>query len=98
MTLTAFSIHKKLVEEEGYDPTGDEYYNELDSRMRRDFPHKFGEKTNRSSGPAVAGANRGGKTSNKKSVKLTQSQVAIAKKLGITNEQYAKQLLALQNS
>ena len=45
MTLTAFSIHKKLVEEEGYDPTGDEYYNELDSRMRRDFPHKFGEKT-----------------------------------------------------
>ena len=98
MTLTAFSIHKKLVEEEGYDPTGDEYYNELDSRMRRDFPHKFGEKTNRSSGPAVAGANRSGKTSNKKSVKLTQSQVAIAKKLGITNEQYAKQLLALQNS
>lgn len=98
MTLTAFSIHKKLVEEEGYDPTGDEYYNELDSRMRRDFPHKFGEKTNRTSGPAVAGANRSGKTSNKKSVKLTQSQVAIAKKLGITNEQYAKQLLALQNS
>ena len=98
MTLTAFSIHKKLVEEEGYDPTGDEYYNELDSRMRRDFPHKFGEKTNRTSGPAVASANRGGKTSNKKSVKLTQSQVAIAKKLGITNEQYAKQLLALQNS
>ena len=98
MTLTAFSIHKKLVEEEGYDPTGDEYYNELDSRMRRDFPHKFGEKTNRSSGPAVAGANRGGKTSNKKSVKLTQSQVAIAKKLGITNEQYARQLLRLQES
>ena len=98
MTLTAFSIHKKMVEEEGYDPTSDDYYNELDNRIRRDFPHKFGEKTNRTSGPAVAGANRTSKSSNKKSVKLTQSQVAIAKKLGITNEQYAKQLLALQNS
>ena len=98
MTLTAFSIHKKLVEEEGYDPTSDDYYGELDNRIRRDFPHKFESKTNKSSGPAVAGANRGGKTSGKKSVKLSQSQVAIAKKLGITNEQYAKQLLALQNS
>ena len=98
MTLTAFSIHKKMVEEEGYDPTSDDYYNELDNRIRRDFPHKFSEKTNRTSGPAVAGANRTSKSSNKKSVKLTQSQVAIAKKLGITNEQYAKQLLALQNS
>ncbi len=98
MTLTAFSIHKKMVEEEGYDPTSDDYYNELDNRIRRDFPHKFGEKTNRTSGPAVAGANRTSISSNKKSVKLTQSQVAIAKKLGITNEQYAKQLLALQNS
>ena len=98
MTLTAFSIHKKMVEEEGYDPTSDDYYNELDNRIRRDFPHKFGEKTNRTSGPAVAGANRTSKSSNKKSVKLTQSQVAIAKKLGITNEQYAKQLLPLQNS
>jgi hypothetical protein len=98
MTLTAFSIHKKLVEEEGFDPQGDEYYQELDSRIRKDFPHKFGEKTVKSSGPAVASANRSTKPSNKKSVKLTQSQVAIARKLGISNEQYAKQLLLLQNS
>ena len=96
MTLTAFSIHKKMVEEEGYDPTSDDYYNELDNRIRRDFPHKFGEKTNRTSGPAVAGANRTSKSSNKKSVKLTQSQVAIAKKLGITNEQYARQKVRMQ--
>mgnify|MGYP001030655752 CR=1 FL=1 len=98
MTLTAFSIHKKLVEEEGFDPQSDEYYQELDDRIQKDFPHKFGGKTARSSGPAVAGANRGAQRSNKKSVKLSESQVAIARKLGITNEQYAKQLLRMQNS
>ena len=98
MTLTAFSIHKNLVENEGFDPQSDEYYHELDTRIRKDFPHKFDGKQARSSGPAVASANRSGKSSNKKSVKLSQSQVAIAKKLGISNEQYAKQLLLLQNS
>jgi len=98
MTLTAFSIHKKLVEEEGFDPQSDEYYQELDDRIQKDFPHKFNSKQARSSGPVVAGANRGAQRSSKKSVKLSESQVAIARKLGITNEQYAKQLLRMQNS
>jgi len=98
MTLTAFSIHKSLVETEGFDPQSDDYYQELDTRIRTEFPHKFGNKQTRSSGPAVAGANRATQRSNKKSVKLTESQVAIARKLGITNEQYARQLLRLQES
>ena len=98
MTLTAFSIHKSLIETEGFDPQSDEYYNELDTRIRSEFPHKFGTKKSKSSGPVVAGANRNISTSNKKSVKLTESQVAIARKLGITNEQYARQLLRLQES
>lgn len=98
MTLTAFSIHKNLVESEGFDPQSNEYYQELDTRIRNEFPHKFGAKQSRSSGPVVAGANRNTQKSNKKSVRLTESQVAIAKKLGITNEQYARQLLRLQES
>ena len=98
MTLTAFSIHKSLVESEGFDPQSDDYYQELDTRIRSEFPHKFEVKQTRSSGPVVAGANRNTQKSNKKSVKLTESQVAIARKLGITNEQYARQLLRLQES
>lgn len=98
MTLTAFSIHKSLIETEGFDPQSDEYYQELDTRIRNEFPHKFEVKQVRSSGPVVAGANRNTQRSNKKSVKLTESQVAIARKLGITNEQYARQLLRLQES
>ena len=98
MTLTAFSIHKSLVESEGFDPQSDDYYQELDTRIRTEFPHKFETKQAKSSGPVVAGANRNTQRSNKKSVKLTESQVAIARKLGITNEQYARQLLRLQES
>jgi len=98
MTLTAFSIHKSLVESEGFDPQSDDYYRELDTRIRTEFPHKFETKQAKSSGPVVAGANRNTQRSNKKSVKLTESQVAIARKLGITNEQYARQLLRLQES
>ena len=98
MTLTAFSIHKSLVESEGFDPQSDDYYRELDTRIRTEFPHKFETKQVKSSGPVVAGANRNTQRSNKKSVKLTESQVAIARKLGITNEQYARQLLRLQES
>lgn len=102
MTLTAFSIHKQLIEGEGYDPTADDYYEELDRRMRREFPQKFGEQVvpvrNGRSGPAVASASRGKTVNGQKSIKLTGSQVAIARKLGITNEQYAKQLLRMQNS
>ena len=98
MTYTAFDIHKKLVEEEGYDPKSDEYYEEVDSRIRLEFPHKFDkieENTTRRAKPAqaVASATRSGTTTGrKKTVKLSPSQVAIAKRLGVPLEDYAKQL------
>ena len=97
MTLTAFSIHKKLIEEEYFDPTSDEYYDELDKRMRDEFPHKFQQGSRSNTRAPVAGASRSsGKTANKK-IKLTPSQVAIADKLGVSYEQYAKQLARLQS-
>jgi len=97
MTYTAFDIHKKLVEEEGYDPKTDEYYEEVDSRIRLEFPHKFDKietNTTRRARPAqaVASANRSATTGRKKTVKLSPSQVAIAKRLGVPLEDYAKQL------
>ena len=97
MTLTAFSIHKRLIEEEYFDPTSDEYYDELDKRMRDEFPHKFQQASRSNTRAPVAGASRSsGKTANKK-IKLTPSQVAIADKLGVSYEQYAKQLARLQS-
>jgi len=97
MTLTAFSIHKQLVETEYFDPTSDEYYSELDKRLRTEFPHKFQQDNRSSSRAPVAGATRSsGKASNKK-IKLSPSQVAIADKLGVSYEQYAKQLARLQS-
>lgn len=97
MTLTAFSIHKQLVETEYFDPTSDEYYSELDKRIRTEFPHKFQQDSRSSSRAPVAGATRSsGKPSNKK-IKLSPSQVAIADKLGVSYEQYAKQLARLQS-
>ena len=97
MTYTAFDIHKKLVEEEGYDPKSDEYYVEVDKRIRLEFPHKFDkieETTTERAKPAqnVASAKRSASTGRKKTVKLTSSQVAIAKRLGVPLEDYAKQL------
>ena len=98
MTLTAFSIHKKLIEEEFFDPTSDDYYAELDKRIRDEFPHKFQQETRSSSRSPVAPASRSsGKVSPKK-IKLSPSQVAIADKLGVTYEQYAKQLARMNNS
>ena len=97
MTYTAFDIHKKLVEEEGYDPKTDEYYAEVDKRIRLEFPHKFdkmaGTTTERAK-PAqnVASAKRSAPQGRKKTVKLTPSQVAIAKRLGVPLEDYAKQV------
>ena len=98
MTYTAFDIHKKLVEEEGYDPKSDEYYEEVDSRIRLEFPHKFdkveGSTTERAR-PAqnVASAKRSAPTTGrKKTVRLSPSQVAIAKRLGVPLEEYAKQV------
>ena len=97
MTYTAFDIHKKLVEEEGFDPKSNEYYEEVDSRIRLEFPHKFDkveQNTTRRAKPAqaVASANRSATTGRKKTVKLSPSQVAIAKRLGVPLEDYAKQL------
>ena len=94
MTYTAFEIHKDLTEKEGYDPASDEYYAEVDKRMRVDFPHKFGTNENKQSAApvqTVASATRSVKPG-RKTVRLTSSQVAIAKKLGVPLEEYAKQL------
>ena len=96
MTYTAFDIHKKLVEEEGYDPKSDEYYKEVDSRIRLEFPHKFDkieDNTTERAKPAqnVASARRSASTGRKKTVTLSPSQVAIAKRLGVPLEDYAKQ-------
>jgi len=97
MTYTAFDLHKKLTEQEGYDPSSDEYYSEIDKRIRLEFPHKFD--TNRSNlgegstkpVQTVASAKRSTNTG-RRTVRLTPSQVAIAKKLGVPLEEYAKQL------
>jgi len=94
MTYTAFDLHKKLTEEEGYDPSSDEYYMEIDRRIRLEFPHKFDRKNpTETTKPVqtVASAKRTTKTG-RKTVTLTPSQVAIAKKLGVPLEEYAKQL------
>jgi len=95
MTYTAFDLHRQVTEEEGLDPQSDEYYVEIDKRIRLEFPHKFGKtKAEPTSKPTqnVASATRSSKTG-RKSVKLTSSQVAIAKKLNVPLEEYAKQLI-----
>ena len=98
MTYTAFDIHKQLVEKEGFDPKSREYYAEVDKRIRVEFPHKFDkieDNTTERAKPAqnVASARRSASTGRKtKTVKLTPSQVAIAKRLGVPLEDYAKQL------
>jgi hypothetical protein len=97
MTYTAFDIHKKLVDEEGFDPKSNDYYNEVDKRIRLEFPHKFGKMEGTSTerekpSQNVASAKRSALTGRRKTVKLTPSQVAIAKRLGVPLEDYAKQL------
>ena len=94
MTYTAFDLHKKLTEEEGFDAQSDEYYTEIDKRIRLDFPHKFGKtEATVTTKPTqtVASAKRSVNPS-RKTVRLTPSQVTIAKKLGVPLEEYAKQL------
>tara|TARA_R100001443_G_scaffold113784_1_gene128965 strand:- start:6 stop:998 length:993 start_codon:yes stop_codon:yes gene_type:complete len=91
MTYTAFAIHRRLVEEEGYDPRSDEYYGEVDRRIREQFPNKFEtakpkKKVDQTVAPAVKSVSKQGK----RTVRLTPSQVAIAKKLGVPLEEYAK--------
>ncbi len=91
MTATAFTIHQQLVEEEGFDPNSDDYYSEIDKRIRTEFPHKFEGKTTRTQ--TVAPVSQG-KTSqkSKKSVKLTPAQISVAKKLGVPLDAYAKEV------
>ena len=95
MTYTAFDLHKKLVDEEGFDPNSDDYYVEIDKRIKLDFPHKFARKelSEGTTKPTqtVASATRSVKPG-RQTVRLTSSQVAIAKKLGVPLEDYAKQL------
>ncbi len=92
MTYAAFGVHRKLVEEEGFDPQSDEYYSEIDRRMRSEFPHKF--QASKSSGksqvaPAGSSASRSTKQG-RRTVKLSPSQIAIAKRLNVPLEEYAK--------
>ena len=97
MTYTAFDIHKQLVEQEGFDGQSDEYYAEVDKRIRLEFPHKFdnvGSNTTAEPVQTVASANRPAAKGRRKTVKLTPSQVAISKRLGVPLEEYAKQLAA----
>jgi len=94
MTYTAFDLHKKLVDDEGYDPQSTDYYGELDRRIKLEFPHKFGNTTTQTSRPkqTVASATRTGHKDGRRTVKLTSSQVAIANKLNVPLEEYAKQV------
>ena len=92
MTYGAFGIHRRMVEDEGFDPSSDEYYTELDSRLRNEFPNKFDSKARSTGGRKVASAESSAsrKKSGRKTVRLTPSQVAIAKKLNVPLDEYAK--------
>ena len=92
MTYAAFGIHKTLIEQEGFDPNTEEYYTELDNRIRSEFSHRFSD-NKKTNAPRVASAgNTASRSGAKKSrtVKLTPSQIAIAKRLGVPLEEYAK--------
>ena len=89
MTFAAFGLHKRLVEDEEFDPTSNEYYSELDKRMRNEFPQKLNGGTRKPS-QTVASVSRSGSPGRSRKVRLTPSQVAIAKKLGVPLEEYAK--------
>jgi hypothetical protein len=96
MTYTAFDIHRQLVEDEGFDPQSNEYYSEVDKRIRLEFPHKFANNKESTAEPVqtVASAKRPAAKGRRKTVKLTPSQIAISKRLGVPLEEYAKQLAA----
>ena len=93
MTAAAFAIHSQLTNDEGFDSDSSEYYTEVDKRIRSEFPHKFQPAKKSGGGSQVASAGNSASRSTKqgrRSVKLTHSQVAIAKKLGVPLEEYAK--------
>ena len=94
MTFTAFEIHKDLVEKEGFDPKSNQYYEEINRRIKLDFPHKFGKggSVDTSEPVQTVGSVKRIVKPGRKTVRLTSSQVAIAKKLGVPLEEYAKQL------
>ena len=99
MTRAAQAIHEQLVLEEDYDPTSDDYYKEIDSRMRREMPHKFQEKRSNAQTVAPASGNgRSVKSGRKKAVELTPGQVAFAKKMRIPLERYAKEVARLEQA
>jgi len=94
MTTAAFAFHRQLTEGEGYDPTSDDYYKEVDKRLAESFPHKLG-KTQKEVKENVAGSSKGvgtTRTRSRRTIKLTPSQVAIAKRLGVPLEEYAKHI------
>ena len=94
MTTAAFAFHRQLTEGEGYDPTSDEYYKEVDKRLAESFPHKLGN-TQKEVKETVAGSSKGvgtTKARSRRTIKLTPSQVAIAKRLGVPLEEYAKHI------
>jgi len=94
MTTAAFAFHRQLTEGEGYDPTSDEYYKEVDKRLAESFPHKLGN-TQKEVRETVAGSSKGvgtTKARSRRTIKLTPSQVAIAKRLGVPLEEYAKHI------
>ena len=98
MTRAAQAIHETLVLEEDFDPTSDDYYKEIDTRMRTEMPHRFKEK--RSSAQTVAPASSNGrsvKSGRKKSVELSPGQVAFAKKMKIPLERYAKEIAKIES-
>ena len=94
LTSATYAIHATLIEDEGFDPGSDEYYTEIDSRIRSEFPHKFEAPKKSGGGSQVASAGNSASRkphhTGRRSVKLSHSQVAIAKKLGVPLEEYAK--------
>ncbi len=97
MTRGAQAIHETLVASEGYDPTSDDYYSEIDKRMRQEFPHKFQSQRQNAQPVAPASSGRSIKSGRKKSVELTPGQVAFAKKMNIPLERYAKEVAKLDS-
>jgi len=94
MTYAAFGLHKQLIEDEGFDATSDEYYTELDNRIRSEFPQKFQETPKKSNSPRVASAgttaSKSSSPKGRRTVKLSASQIAIARRLNVPLEEYAK--------
>jgi len=97
MTRAAQAIHEELVLEEGFDPASDDYYKEIDSRMRKEMPQKFKEKRSNAQTVAPASNGRSVKSGRKKSVELSPGQVAFAKKMRIPLDKYAQEVAKIDN-